>query len=318
MNARTSTICALAAIFVLTACQRETEPNKSEEGVAEVKSESRNDSERRRASKRKQQENTRYLTIVPRPPSDKRGKGFHQEQLRVVGGRPAKAGDFPFATPLLADAGEGEWYQFCGATPISPTWLVSAAHCDARKGDVAAPGSLNLNEIEAPIKIKRVVSHPGYDEGVAPQFDNDIALIELEEEWTGPVAKVVDATPGAGTDVVVIGWGATHSGGTTQNRLRFAEFDILDFGGCQLAYGDQPGSEPPTPSISERMLCAAGPSKDSCQGDSGGPLLANVGEDNVLLGIVSWGYGCADPQFPGVYTDAADYREWITKTTGGS
>ena len=67
--------------------------------------------------------------------------------------------------------------------------------------------------------------------------------------------------------------------------------------------------------ITTRMICAGElgvGGKDSCQGDSGGPLKAH----NVLYGIVSWGLGCAQPTHPGVYTNVALLRPWITNVTG--
>ena len=59
--------------------------------------------------------------------------------------------------------------------------------------------------------------------------------------------------------------------------------------------------------ILKGMFCAAAPGKDACQGDSGGPTKYN----NQVIGATSWGYGCADPSYPGVYTDVAQYRNWI-------
>eukprot|EP01083_Nonionella_stella_P111039 325486_1 len=61
--------------------------------------------------------------------------------------------------------------------------------------------------------------------------------------------------------------------------------------------------------ITDNMLCARGNNKDSCQGDSGGPLV----DGDVLVGVVSWGIGCADPSFPGVYARVSRAADWITK-----
>lgn len=60
------------------------------------------------------------------------------------------------------------------------------------------------------------------------------------------------------------------------------------------------------------MICALEDYKDSCQGDSGGPLVVNDGSGRYeLIGIVSWGRGCALPGVPGVYTKVAAFVEWV-------
>ena len=65
------------------------------------------------------------------------------------------------------------------------------------------------------------------------------------------------------------------------------------------------------------MMCAGEAGHDSCQGDSGGPLICeqpNAGLDSstmVQCGIVSWGIGCGDPEYPGVYTELGYFLDWI-------
>ena len=66
--------------------------------------------------------------------------------------------------------------------------------------------------------------------------------------------------------------------------------------------------------ITQNMVCAgrASGGKDSCQGDSGGPLmdLADADSAVVQVGIVSWGWGCAESGLVGVYVDSRIYGEW--------
>lgn len=89
-------------------------------------------------------------------------------------------------------------------------------------------------------------------------------------------------------------------------QLQAVEISIVDRKACKNAYPEVP--------VTERMICAGVPNggKDSCQGDSGGPLISN----NTLYGIVSWGYGCAEKGYPGVYGNVAALRKFIRQLTG--
>merc|ERR1712183_396218 len=66
------------------------------------------------------------------------------------------------------------------------------------------------------------------------------------------------------------------------------------------------------------MLCAARPGKDACSGDSGGPLIVRGADhtEDVVVGIVSWGTGCANPRYPGVYSRISMAYDWIMDTVG--
>ena len=50
---------------------------------------------------------------------------------------------------------------------------------------------------------------------------------------------------------------------------------------------------------------------DTCQGDSGGPLTCHVDDHWTLIGIVSWGIGCAGRNTPGAYTRVVEFLDWI-------
>ena len=70
---------------------------------------------------------------------------------------------------------------------------------------------------------------------------------------------------------------------------------------CRDSYGQS--------DITDSMICAGldQGGKDSCQGDSGGPFMCG----NQLSGVVSWGYGCAEAGYPGVYTQTSYFIDWI-------
>ncbi|KAK4010303.1 hypothetical protein OUZ56_019448 [Daphnia magna] len=100
---------------------------------------------------------------------------------------------------------------------------------------------------------------------------------------------------------VIAGWGTTFSGGSLSNELLKADVTVLENTVCASQYSSFNG---------DTMLCAAGTDTDTCQGDSGGPIYV----DGVQVGITSFGKGCADPDFAGVYTRVSTYVGWITKT----
>jgi trypsin len=120
--------------------------------------------------------------------------------------------------------------------------------------------------------------------------------------------SLASSEPSAGASAVVSGWGTLSSGSSSlPTQLQAVTVNIVSASQCDSAYADYGG-------ITENMICAGvtGGGKDACQGDSGGPL-AVAGS---LVGIVSWGVGCAEASYPGVYSNVAALKSFVTEETG--
>jgi secreted trypsin-like serine protease len=229
----------------------------------------------------------------------------------VVGGTPADVAQVPWLVALASRDrfGEARSGQFCGGTAISPTTVVTAAHCLGRQAlgadwrDVSdlrvITGRTDLRGgVGAEIPIRSVWANPAYN----PLTNGgDVAVVTLDR----PLARgagIAMAGPRdtngyrPGAVARVYGWGDTTGYGSYSSVLRSASVTILADEVCESAY---PGSADGKYQRSD-MLCAGETvgGRDACQGDSGGPLVAG----GRLIGIVSWGAGCAEAGRPGVYT----------------
>ena len=95
------------------------------------------------------------------------------------------------------------------------------------------------------------------------------------------------------------------SGGSATNTLQWVRVPAITNAACNAQYGG---------SITDSMICAGYPGvggKDACQGDSGGPFVCNEGGKAIIAGVVSWGYGCADANYAGVYSRNTAALDWI-------
>ncbi|KAK2864116.1 hypothetical protein Q7C36_003270 [Tachysurus vachellii] len=207
------------------------------------------------------------------------------EDDKIVGGYECKPNSQPWQVSLNAG------YHFCGGSLINQNWVVSAAHCYKSRVEVRlGEHHIQVKEgTEQFISSAKVIRNPNYNSW---NIDNDIMLIKLSQpatlnSYVQPVA-LPKSCPPAGTRCIVSGWGNTMS--SSDNKLQCLEVPIISDKDCNNSY---PGM------ITDSMFCAGflEGGKDSCQGDSGGPVVCN-GE---LQGIVSWGYGCAEKNRPGVY-----------------
>lgn len=199
----------------------------------------------------------------------------------------------------------------CGGSIFSDHVIVTAAHCvvtlSGPSGLSVVAGSSELTPMTGQqIDVARFIIHPKY---VDLNKDYDVAILILKGQFKFnelvkaiPLAKELPTT---GTNALISGWGHLVEGGAggVPNQLRGAEIEIFPDSRCRKNYFFM---------TTDRMICAGhnGGGIDACQGDSGGPMVVNY----ELVGIVSWGNGCAREKYPGLYSSVPKLHPWIKET----
>ncbi|KAH8808584.1 trypsin-like cysteine/serine peptidase domain-containing protein [Xylogone sp. PMI_703] len=223
----------------------------------------------------------------------------------IVGGTAAQLGEFPYIVSLSQSGS-----HFCGGVLINARTVVTAAHCSVGTSPSSVrvrAGTLTWASGGTQVGVSSILVNPSYNSRLT---DNDVAVWHLSSSL--PQSSTIGyATlpaqgedPAAGSTVTTAGWGVTsENSGSLPSRLNKVSVPVVSRASCRADYG--------TSAITNNMFCAGltQGGKDSCSGDSGGPIID--ASSGVLVGLVSWGQGCAEAGFPGVYTRLGNYVDFI-------
>ncbi|KAM4694369.1 LOW QUALITY PROTEIN: venom prothrombin activator porpharin-D-like [Discoglossus pictus] len=236
-----------------------------------------------------------------------------EDELRIVGGTRCELGQCPWQVLIRSSRG----IDICSGSLISSRWVLTAAHCfeglDPHHVTVGDYDKYRRDQDEQKIAVLKVFSHPHY---MGMYYDHDIGLLLLRSpvilsDYARPICL---PTPGLGRLLTqegeigqVSGWGSTRYKGPNSRFLLRVQLPIVSQDTC-MASTDKV--------LTGNMFCAGYniEAKDSCNGDSGGPFAIAYRNTWYLLGVVSWGEGCAAEGKYGVYTRVSNYIQWIKDT----
>ncbi|XP_023343911.1 transmembrane protease serine 6 [Eurytemora carolleeae] len=243
------------------------------------------------------------------------GNSSSQSMSRIIGGTIAATGSFPWQASLAVSGPD----IFCGGTLISDRHVLTAAHC-LEGVDTATLAIIQIilnkyntdDTAEGTIRsISKVVLHPSFN---SDTLANDIAVITLQT--TVPISSSIlpaclplfNQSPAVGSVATVSGFGVIQEDNSeASTSLREVDVNIISNSMCSSL------NDVYKTRILNTMLCASVPEggKDACKRDSGGPLVSRFGTKSTIVGIVSWGLGCAAATYPGVYTRVSSFIPWI-------
>lgn len=220
----------------------------------------------------------------------------------ILGGTIVPAGTKTYIASLRSSANVT---GFCGGSLITPTHILTAAHCSLGDIEYASVGTHYVNGTSdgEQIQVVSQTIHPSFNYSTKT-YDFMVLELATASSFT-PVtlAAASDSDYVVGETATVMGWGTISETGPQSYELLRVDVPVASDEACALLL--------PT---DDTMICAGGElNQDSCENDSGGPLILEGSSDSedILLGVVSWGYGCGMEGYPGVYSRVSKARSWI-------
>ncbi|XP_045371734.2 complement factor I isoform X2 [Camelus bactrianus] len=245
-------------------------------------------------------------------------KNMPIRRKRVIGGKPAKLGEFPWQVAIK----EGNKIN-CGGIYIGGCWILTAAHCvRASKTHhyqiwASFTDWLKPNSEITVQSVNEVIIHEKYN---GSTYQNDIALIEMKKHPSRKECMLFNSVPACvpwspylfqpNDKCIISGWGRERDDKKVYS-LKWGEVHLID--NCSKFYSNR--------YFEKEMVCAGTDdgSTDACKGDSGGPLVCQDANNvSYVWGVVSWGENCGKSEFPGIYTKVANYFDWISIHVGRS
>jgi len=240
-----------------------------------------------------------------------------ETQDRIIGGMTAIRNSWPWIVNI-------NFFGYsCGGTIIDDKTILTAAHCCKDRADLPQFITMtigdhhmwNIDNREKKVTAERVILHPEYRQS---GLVNDICILKFNgngqvnlKSHNGDAACLPNRgeEPSHGTICWAAGWGLVNSpwGKSMPQELQEVDLQIYSNEECEKTQNSGYLRR-------AEHLCAGWPQggKDGCQGDSGGPLIcADEESQPVVVGVTSWGFGCAEPNSPGVWTKVSSYIDWI-------